>query len=175
MERWKEVSVRNAYNLEQSPLVWPENTHIPLLTQVSVQLPPNIPARCSPLRAWTQQTLHWAAGSEWQGSSCLKQYTSGSSWVLGQMVGACCTLGVFTLGKNMRSHQRPLENCVRVPNHGFHHQCRAVGKKHKTWEEAFETLTNKPQSPVKHCIVVPKVGMEVGTSGTLRVAEQVES
>lgn len=93
------MSVQNAHKSEQSPLVFArkkqkkQTLHIPLLTQVSVQLPPNIPGRCSPLRAWTRQTLHWAAGCELQGSSCSKQYTSGSSWASDQMAGACCTLG----------------------------------------------------------------------------------
>lgn len=106
-----------------------ENTYIPLLTQVSVQLPPNIPAQCSPLKAWTQQTLHWAAESEWQDSSCLKRYTFESFWVLSQMAGACFTLlqeGGLHLGKRNYSPWCPLENGVSVPSHEVHHQQTAL-------------------------------------------------
>lgn len=43
-------SPKKVYKTEQSALVSRKNTYIPLLTQVSEQLPPNIPARCSPLK-----------------------------------------------------------------------------------------------------------------------------
>lgn len=114
-----------------------ENPYIPLLLQVSVQPPPNIPGRCSPPTVWTQQTPHWAAESGWQDSSCLKQYTSESFWVLSQRAGAYFSLhhgGGRHLRMRNDSPGWPLKNCVYDQSHEAHHQALSSGKQDK-WED----------------------------------------
>lgn len=113
-----------------------ENLYIPLLLQVSVQPPPNIPGRCSPPTAWTQQTPRWAAECGWRDSSCLKQYTSGSFWVLSQRAGAYFSRlrgGGRHLCMRNDSPGWPPKNCVYVQGHEAHHQALSSEKQDR-WE-----------------------------------------
>lgn len=125
-----------------------ENTYIPLLIQVSVQPPPNIPGRCSPPTAWTQQTPHWAAESGWQDSSCLKQYTSESFWVLSQTAGAYFSRlqgGGRHLCMRNDSPGWPLKDGASVLSGEAHHQALSSAKQDK------RTRLSRHQSKLSKC------------------------